>query len=560
MKKNNRSLHSSASPVCSTMIVIFLTACTQSDQVSGIAMAAEPQFDGDAIYAHVALLADDLYEGREAGKRGYELAARYVATQFKLLGLRSAGTDAYFQDVPFKASRVIEGTRSMSISIGGETKALETFKDYSTTATLGNETVSITAPLVFVGYGINASSIEQNDFAGVDLNGKIAVTVRGAPAELGSEKRAFYASGPSHKLDELEKRGAIGQIILQHKPISSDDTIVRGTKRERYWWIDNSGQPQNAYAGLKVRAYLPQRGAEKLFANSPVSFEEVRSMIEDNNYKAMDLGITATISQQMTRSTLVSSNVIGLLEGSDPVLKNEYVIFSAHLDGVGMDSNGAGDLINNGFYDNASGVGVLLEVARALSSMRERPKRSILFLAVTAEEKGLLGSDYFATYPTVPIENIVANINMDMAMFLWRLEDVIAFGAEHSTLMDTVALAAEKTGVELSPDPFPQRGVFTRSDQFSFVRRGVPSIFLASGFKTSETGPNGEDEFNAFIKNHYHSPSDDSHLGFDTQSAVKMAEMNFHIGVGVANADDRPRWREDDFFGELFGTEHTAPD
>ncbi len=555
-----RSVHPSLLPICLTMGLIFLNACTRSDEISANAVPAEPQFDGDAIYAHVSLLADDLYEGREAGKRGYELAARYVATQFRLLGLKPAGTDGYLQDVPFRASNIIEGTRTMSISVGGKTKTLETFKDYSTTATLGAETVSITAPLVFVGYGVNAPSIEQNDFAGVDLNGKIAVTVRGAPAALGSEKRAFYASGRSHKFLELEKRGAIGQIVLQHKPIASDDTAVRGTKRERYWWTDKSGQPQNTFDGLQVRAYLPQRGAVKLFEDSPISFEDVSSSIESNDYQAMDLGIVATFTQQMEQRTLVSSNVIGLLEGSDPLLKNEYVVFSAHLDGVGVDSYGDGDLINNGFYDNASGVGVMLEVVRALSSLEVRPKRSIMFLAVTAEEKGLLGSDYFASYPTVSIDKIVANVNMDMAMFLWRLQDVIAFGAEHSTLIDTVALAAKEAGVEVSPDPFPERGLFTRSDQFSFVKRGVPSIFLASGFKTDERGTNGEDEFKTFIMNHYHSSSDDVHLRFDTSSAAKMAKMNFYIGVAIANAIDRPRWQEDDFFGQRFGTAHTAAD
>lgn len=558
MNTNSRSsLPSATSAICLLMGAISAVACTQSEQASDT--APEAQFDGERIFAHVALLADDLYEGREAGKRGFELASRYVATQFKLLGLEPAGTDGYFQEVPFEAASVVEGSRSMSISVGGETKTLETFQDYSTSATLGQETVSITAPLVFVGHGVNVPSIEQDDFHGIDLNGKIAVAIRGAPAALDSEKRAFYASGRSHKYHELEKRGAIGQIVLQHEQITSDDTFVRGTKREKYWWIDKSGQPQHTFAGLQVRAFLPRRGAEQLFADSPISFDDVVSMIENNDYKAMDLGITATITQRMTYRSLVSANVIGVLVGSDPVLKNEYVVFSAHLDGIGLDTGGEGDLVNNGFYDNASGIGVMLEVARALSSLTTAPKRSVLFLATTAEEKGLLGSDYYASYPTVPIENVVANVNMDMAMFLWRLQDVVAFGAQHSTLIDTVALAAERTGVELSPDPFPERGFFTRSDQFPFVRRGVPSIFLASGFKTSEQGVHGEDEFNTFMKTHYHSPSDDVNLRFDTDSAAKMAEMNFHIGLGVANANDRPRWQQDDFFGELFGTQHTVP-
>ena len=468
--------------------VAALVACAERPAANHDTFTNLPVINGDAVKAHVELLADDLYEGREAGKRGYQLAAKYVATQFRAIGLRPGNGDSYFQTVAFRAASIVPGSRGLAVSSAAGQQAYKTFDEYTISANIGDESVTITAPLVFVGYGVNAPSIERNDFEHVDLNGKIAVVVSGAPAALGSEVRAFYRSGRYHKSIELEKRGAIGVINLQHKQIASDAGAVRGSKSEKFWSVEEHELPKYAFPGIQSEAYLLEAGARRLFAESPISFDDMAAAIENETYTPMELGISATISHRVTQRALSGDNVIAILEGSDPRLKDEYVVLSAHLDGVGMGDE-TDDNIYNGFYANASGIGTMLEVARALASSPLRPKRSILFIATVGEEKGLLGADYFANNPTVPVESIVANVNMDMVMFLWPAQDVVAFGADHSTLLETVRVATGKAGLELSPDPFPERGYFTRSDQFPFVQQGIPPCFSPPDSRPAKSAP-----------------------------------------------------------------------
>ena len=534
-----------------------LTACSPAPPP---APAGEtlPEIDGAAIQAHVALLADDLYEGREAGKRGYELAARYVATQFRTMGLEPGNGDSYYQSVPFKVANIVPGSRALTVRSASGEREYQTFTEYTSSARLTGAEVEVTAPLVFVGYGVNIPEIERNDYADLDLAGKIAVVVSGAPKSLDSETRAFYRSGRHHKSIELEDRGAIGVLSLQYKQTASEAAAVRGSQSDKYWLVDEHDAPKYAFEGLRSSAFLLEAGARKLFADAPFSFDEMAASMEAETYTPMDLGISATLKHRITERRAESDNVIAVLEGSDPELRDEYVLLTAHLDGVGM-GNEADDNIYNGYYDNASGIGTMLEMARALTRSAEQPRRSIMFVATTGEEKGLLGAEFFADNPTVPIDNIVANINMDMVMFQWRVQDVVGFGAQHSTLQPFLQSAAEQAGIELSPDPFPERGLFTRSDQFAFVQKGIPSVFLASGFKTSEPDVDPEALFNYFMKHHYHGPSDDENVHFDTASAATVALVNYVMAVEIANADQRPTWIEDNFFGQRYGTEQTLP-
>jgi len=537
---------------CCTM----LASCSESPSPDRQTADSTPVISGDAVFAHVALLADDLYEGREAGKRGYQLAAKYVATQFSTMGLAPGNDDSYFQTVTFATANVVEGSRALTVSSDSGDRSYEAFEEFVSSPSLGEEDVTITAPLVFVGYGVNAPSIERNDYENVDIEGKIAVVVSGAPAALGSEVRAFYRSGRYHKSIELEGRGAIGVISLQHRQISSEAAVVRGSKTAKYWSVSEHDGPKYAFEGLQVGAFMLEQGARELFAESPLSFDEMSASIENETYTPMDLGVSATISQRISTGTITGDNVVAVLQGSDPILKDEYVVMTAHLDGKGLGDE-SDDNIYNGFYDNASGVGTMLEVARALVNSNVRPKRSIIFVATVGEEKGLLGADFFASNPTVPIGSIVANVNMDMVMLLWKAQDVVAFGADHSTLGEIVKRATDKVGIELSPDPFPERGYFTRSDQFPFVQQGVPAVFFATGFKTPEPDVDPEALYNHFMQTHYHGATDDQELRFDIESAAKVATANFMIALEIANAEQRPRWHKDDFFGDLYGTELT---
>jgi Zn-dependent M28 family amino/carboxypeptidase len=245
--------------------------------------------------------------------------------------------------------------------------------------------------------------------------------------------------------------------------------------------------------------------------------------------------------------------VIGILRGSDPELTDEYVVYTAHLDHVGTGVPIDGDTIYNGMYDNAMGSSLLVETARAFAAMPEPPRRSIIFIALTGEERGLVGSDYYAHYPTVPGESIVANVNLDMPLFLYPLADIIAFGSEHSSLEGVIADAVVEEGFVLTPDPMPEEVIFIRSDQYSFVKQGVPSVFLVPGHTSSDPGIDGEGLWRGFLKTYYHQPSDDLSRPIDWPSAVRFARANVRIGYAVAEDDDRPTWNPGDFFGEKFG-------
>jgi Zn-dependent M28 family amino/carboxypeptidase len=265
------------------------------------------------------------------------------------------------------------------------------------------------------------------------------------------------------------------------------------------------------------------------------------------------LGTEITLARKTDHESITSPNIIGILRGSDPELANEYVVFTAHLDHIGTGVPINGDTIYNGMYDNAMGMSLLIETARAFAAMPEPPRRSILFIALTGEERGLVGSDYYAHYPTVPSHSIVANVNLDMPLLLYPLADVIAFGAEHSSLERTIGEAVAEEDFKLAPDPIPEQVLFIRSDQYSFVKKGVPSVFLVPGFTSTDPAIDGGAIFNAHLQTHYHQPSDDLSRPIDWDSALRFARANVRIGYAVAEEDERPTWNEGDFFGDKFG-------
>lgn len=259
------------------------------------------------------------------------------------------------------------------------------------------------------------------------------------------------------------------------------------------------------------------------------------------------------MAQSSRHESITSPNVAGYLPGSDPLLSDEFLVYTAHLDHIGeLHGEGHGDGINNGALDNASGISVMLETAR-LFTEGAAPRRSVLFLAVTAEEKGLVGSEYFARNPTIPREQLAAVVNLDMPLLLYDFGDVIAFGAEHSTLGDAVRQAAEREGVALTPDPFPEQNIFVRSDHYRFVQQGIPAVFLVTGVTSADGATDTKAIFEGFLKDHYHTPSDDLNLPIDYRAAARFTRVNFGIGDILANQLERPRWREGDFFGETFG-------
>ncbi len=512
------------------------------------------------LKAHIEFLADDLLRGRQPGRQGYNIAANYVASQFLQMGLLPAGKgNTYFQQVPLRQAFLETGSAEMVFSRDGEVTPLVFVEQFFMRPSLGHTSSSLKAGLVFAGYGIDAPELNHRDYAGIDAKGKVVVSFAGQPHDFPSEEGAHFASR-KEKLTAAVRHGAVGVLML-HTPRASErfqwDRLRGRVDMPAMGWINQKGKVNGVFEQIQVGGMLSHKAAGALFENAPL---ELKTLLErDNKGEALttfEFEGKVSMRQRSTHETINSPNVVALLPGSDPLLADEYVVYTAHLDHIGelhADSRaeGNGDVINNGALDNASGVSVMLETAR-LFAQGEPPRRSILFVAVTAEEKGLVGSEYFAMNPTVPINSIVAEVNLDMPLLLYDFGDVIAFGAEHSSLGDTVREAAQSFGIGLAPDPFPEQNIFVRSDHYRFVQQGVPSVFLVTGMKSLDDSVDTEAIFGAFLQQHYHKPSDDLNLPIDYAAAAKFTRINTKIGEMVANEPRRPSWREGDFFGRIY--------
>ena len=537
------------------LLPLLLCGCADEDplqdpELRGAAEAIDPQ----AIRAHMEQLADDALEGRGAGSRGYLLAADYVANAFREIGLRPAGDQGGFhQQVPLASTELLAAESSLQLVREEAVEPLEMEVDYVLSGDFLRERGEIEAPVAYVGFGVSAPELEYDDYAGIDVRGKVVALFRGAPSTFPHNERAYHASSEV-KASAAVRHGAAGvlQMLLPDERAGRPwDRTVRHGRMASMRWIGEGGLPHGARPELFVEASLNESGERKLFAGAALDFAEAVAVAKEGRAGSFDLPPRIVARTASRHARLESPNVIGVLEGSDPNLALEYVVLTAHLDHVGVGQPVDGDGIHNGAYDNASGVAILLEVAHALAALPAPPRRSVLFLAVTAEEKGLLGSDYWTHKPTVPLDAVVANVNLDMVMMLHPLRDVVAFGAEHSTLQREVEIAARAFRVELSPDPIPDEVFFVRSDQFPFVRKGVPSLFLISGMDGGEG--DGLQEFRAWMRTTYHTPADDMSQPFDLEAGAQFARVNFLLAWEIAMAAERPQWNPGDFFGERFG-------
>jgi hypothetical protein len=509
----------------------------------------------DAIRSHVEFLASDLLEGRAAASRGFDIAAAYVASHFRQYGLRPSGDDdSYFQTVPLlEATPVLPGS-SAELSIEGETQRFEYGMDYLPSADFTSASSTLSAPLVFAGFGVHAPELDHDDLANVDLKGRIAVIFTGAPAKFPHNQRAYY-SWNNGKFATLIEHGAVGALLIE----SPDDAKRRPWERSvaMSWtpqmrWVDEQGVPHNAFEQLKLRFRFNQAAAARLFTSAERDFTAILAAAEAGEVQGFELPGLMTLSATTGLRRTESVNVIAVLPGVDRALKHEYVIVTAHLDHLGRGAAVAGDSIYNGAHDNAVGTGILLEMARALNASGQRPRRSIVFAAVTAEEKGLIGSDFLAAHPPLPLDAMVANINIDMPMTLAPTADLIARGEQHSTLGSIARAAAAAQGYRLSPDPSPEQVSFIRSDQFSFIQRGVPSIVIGSGYKSRDKKLDLAALREEFLTKHYHQPSDETSLPLDFAGAADLARVNLRVLWEVANATAPPHWKSQDFFSAKF--------
>lgn len=512
------------------------------------------QVSPERIKAHVAFLSNDLLEGREAGTRGHELAALYVAQQLAALGFEGAGPNGSFlQPVTLHTRKLDSGT--VTLKGPGGSKTFEHGGDIITGASVFETSQTITAPVVFAGFGLTAPGQKHDDFAGLDVKGKIVAIFSGTPKGWPSDVAA-HLNGEKSKM--AQAAGAIG-IITIRRP--TEERIFPWAKVKDYLrkpamtYVGADGKPHVEAPLLKTGAYLNDAAGEVLFAGARRTFKDVQAEAEAGKApKGFALPVTATIARASTHSTVKSPNVVGILPGSDPALKNEVVVLMGHLDHLGIDEGAKGaDKLYNGAMDNASGVAILLEVARTLAEGR-RPKRSVMVFTPTAEEKGLLGAEYFAASPPVPAERIVAAVNMDMPILTYDFGEAVGFGAEHTTLGAVASAAAAAEGVKLVPDPQPEQRFFTRSDHYALVKAGIPAIYLDTASGDRAGGKTGEAATAEFLEKHYHEPSDEIALPFNWGAAARLARINVAIARQVADAPERPRWLPGSFFGETFAS------
>jgi hypothetical protein len=539
------------------LAVLSLTVKSRMARADGDpADAAMATIRPEAIRADMRFLADDLLEGRGTATRGHEIAAKFMAAQFEQMGLEPAGDyGTYFQSVPFRSGRPDQAKTTLTLVRGGKEQKLVYRRDFITGADPARAETSVEAPLVFVGDGVTAPEQGYDDYKGIDARGKIVVLAFEAP-HFESSLKAHYSSFQVKRAIAVA-HGAVG-IILISDPVLEE--IYPYSKQTRdldfpdFRWLDKQGKPNDYFPELKGGAGLSIAETKKLFEGSGHAAEEVFADIKAGTPKSFALPVTAKIHNVSKLEDVRSPNVVAKLEGSDPTLKSEYVVYTAHSDHLGIGEPVNGDRIYNGALDNASGSALLVEIARAFTTRNPRPRRSLLFVSVTGEEAGLLGSDYFAHYPTVPKDAIVANVNMDEDQMLWPLEDIIAFGAEHSSLDAVVRKAAERAHLDVSPDPMPEEVVFIRSDQYSFVKQGIPAVFPVPGFKSNNPKIHPEEIFKKWETERYHEPGDDMEQpGLLFDEAAKYGRFVFLCGDLIAEDTQRPTWNKGDFFGDRYG-------
>jgi Zn-dependent M28 family amino/carboxypeptidase len=499
--------------------------------------------DGKRWWSYVEFLASDQLEGRNTGSEGHRKAAEYVATEFERDGLKAAGEHGYIQSVKFKTLQLDESHSSLALIRDGREQQLTLGED-AIVGTRVDPQPSVKAGLVFVGYGLRIPENRFDDFAGLDTRGKLAVYMAGAPAGISSALAAHYQTA-AQRWETLRSAGMIGAIAISN-PKHMDIPWPRIANNRFQMTMQLAAPGLDPTAGEAIAIAWNPAHADELLAGTGHTLNQIVELAEAGKplpHFALTASLSATTSVE--RGEVESQNVVAIREGSDPALKNEYVAMSAHIDHLGIGKPINGDSIFNGAMDNASGVAAALEIAAHMKETQVKTKRSIVFVIVTGEEKGLLGSRYFNVNPTVPIKSIVADVNTDMFLPLYPLKLLTCFGLEESTVGDDVRAVARQMGIEVQPDPEPKRNVFIRSDQYNFILQGIPSVMVAFG---NRKGSPEEAIETKWLAERYHAPSDDVNQPVDKAAAGEFIVLVERLIERIADADTRPAWKQESFF------------
>ncbi|MEN3327545.1 MAG: hypothetical protein V7638_2352 [Acidobacteriota bacterium] len=536
--------------------LIFLLAIT----LIGFGVVVSQQFkplNEATLKAHIKFLSDDLLEGRGTGARGGDLAAKYIAAQLEAAGAKGVGENgSFFQPVSLVGVKADPGTL-LTLSGASGSESFKFADDFVAFTGAQTESVDVDADLVFVGYGINAPEQKWNDYKGADTDyrGKILVMLVNDPPATTAEPNLFggkaltYYGRWTYKYEEAARRGAVG-VILLHTDQSAGYPwgVVRTSNGS--WRFDIARTQNDTTPFLQFRSWVTDDAAHRLMKLAGQDLEALRTKAATRDFQPVKLRLKGKLNLKSEVMRVAAPNVVGVIEGSDPQLKNEYVVYSAHWDHLGIGApNKDGDTIYNGALDNASGVAVVLAIAETIARMPQRPKRSSLFLFPTAEEQGLLGAEWYAKHPVVPLNKTAANVNLDSMNVLGPTEDFIALGAERSSLKGVVEAVARDMKLRVSADARPEQGSFYRSDHFPFAKAGVPSISLKEGNDyVGRSKEWGEQQFRAYNTAHYHQPSDEMRDTWDFRGMIQEGEIALAIGRLIADAPEKPRFNPGDEF------------
>lgn len=504
------------------------------------------------LRSHIRFLADDLLEGRAPGTRGGMLAAKYIAARFESIGLEPAAADrTYFQSVAMIGTKADAGNK-LVIRSGERSEELQFGRDFVASTEFESQEVPLNAEIIFVGYGIQAPENNWDDFKGLDVRGKVVMMLVNDPPATVAEPHLFggkaltYYGRWTYKYEEAARRGAAG-VILIHTAESAGygwNVVQSSWSGERFDLV-----PDGTVNVLPCKAWVTEEAAQKIVQMAGQNLAALQQAALTRDFKPIPLNARVDSTFRYTTRRVTSPNVVGILRGDDDVLKNEYIVYSAHWDHFGIRPEQSGDNIYNGALDNATGVAGILAMAKAFAALQGKPNRSILFIATTAEEQGLLGAEYYVRHPLVPLAKTVANINLDSLNIHGMTSDIAPLGAERSTLGTIIAEVATENQLTISPDDRPEQGLFYRSDHFPFAKAGVPAVSFKAGANFVGHSPEwGRQQFAEYNATRYHQPADEYSPNWDFSGMVQQVRLAFWCGLRTANAEEAPKWNPGDEF------------
>jgi Zn-dependent M28 family amino/carboxypeptidase len=525
--------------------VLIGVLTVSADAQTGASRGITPE----EIDAHLRFLSSDLLEGRAPATRGGRLAEEYIASQLKTFGVKpGVGDTSYFQRVPIDVVKA--DPKTVKVTATGKANANLRFPDDVVVwAGSATDASSARGELVFVGYGATAPEYKWDDFKGVDVRGKVLLVLVNDPPAPPSEPNLFggkamtYYGRWTYKFEEAERRGAAGMLIVHTTAAASYPwQVVVGSNSVEHRLLP---RPSNAPPPIGVRGWITDSAATALLAQAGLNMAALRKQAESRDFRPVSTGIMMDMSMQNTMQHMAANNVIGVVRGIDPKVRDEYVAYSAHWDHLGIGPVVNGDSIYNGAADNASGVATVLTIAHAAAE-GVKPRRSQLFVFVTAEESGLLGSQYFGEHPTVPASKIIAALNMDVVNLNGKVRDLDVMGDNKSSIGPTLASLVRAEGIKLAPDPSPEAGHFYRSDHFSFAKVGIPAVSIGPGVDyVGRPAGWGQQQADDYTAHRYHQPSDEYRSDFDFSGAAQLGDIVYRLGMTLGNATTIPTWNSD---------------